>query len=207
VTYRFPVLLLLFAPLLVACGGGGGGNSTSPAGLSIRSVNPGSGPESGGVTVAVGGTGFNRGIQSVFFDGKPARDVVVTSDSNINGTTPPHDHGWVSVLVVADTGEQVTLENGYEYGQPPYIFLVAPPAGGAGLTVAITGRYFDDGSGRPPDVYFGEIQSLLPQMVNGTYILADAPLGQPGPGAVDVTVVTDYGSDTLVNGFVYTTAK
>jgi len=98
-------------------------------------------------------------------------------------------------------------DGGGGYGQPPYILTVAPPAGGAGLAVGIAGLYGDDGSCRPPDAWFGEVQSLLPQMVNGTYILATAPLGQPGPGAVDVTVVTDHGSDTLMNGFVYTTAK
>jgi len=203
---RTAFCLVPFVVLLAACGGGGGGSSTSPSGLGIRSVNPGSGPEAGGNQVAVNGTGFNVGIRAVLFDGIPATDLDVTSDSNINCITPPHATSAVDVTVAADSGESVTLENGYVYNAPPRVFAVVPQAGAAGLTVSIVGWDFDDGSTQAPTVLFGDQESVLPQLVSTSLIFATVPGGQPTTGAVDVTVINGNGQGTRRRGFVYLTA-
>lgn len=194
-----PLLLVL-----TACGGSD--TDPDPGKFLVRSIDPSSGPEAGDARVAIGGSGFLIGIDEVRFDGRRATEIEVTSDGSLNCRTPANAAGFVDVEVVTIQGESAVLENGYEYRSPPRVVAVVPAAGAAGLTVSVVGLHFDDGSGRPPTVLFGDQESALPQMVNSTLLFATVPGGQPGPGFVDVTVINELGDGTLRNGFAYVSA-
>lgn len=67
--------------------------------VTVTAVVPGSGTMLGGTAVTVTGTNFSDGC-TVYFDGVPATDVVVVSDTMITCVTPGHTVGFVDVTVV-----------------------------------------------------------------------------------------------------------
>ncbi len=194
--------LVLMMGLLGACGSSGGGGTPPPNGqLTISSVTPSSGPQAGGQTVAIRGSGFSSGVVAVLFDGIAAADVEVTSDNNIDCTTPPNDGGTVEVRVTTQTNS-VALPAGYTYNAEPIVFFVAPAAGFVGTTVSVVGLNFaTTGAGRT-SVFFGTAEAGSVSVVNTTTIFCTVPPNTDG-GAVDVTVVNDNGQDTLRNAFIY----
>lgn len=92
--------------------------------ISVTSVNPTSGPTSGGTTVTINGSNFNTGTTTnttVTFGGNAATIVSLTA-SQIVVTTPAHTAGAVDVVVSNPTGGTSTLPGGFTF--------MAPPAGG-----------------------------------------------------------------------------
>jgi hypothetical protein len=104
--------------VVVAWGSNGAGQCEVPTGLgdvvqiasgryhiaalrsfpTIESVSPISGPSSGGTRVTILGSNFATGCE-VRFDGQPATDVVVSSSSSLQATTPPNFPGESTVSV------------------------------------------------------------------------------------------------------------
>jgi hypothetical protein len=131
-----------------------------------------------------------------------AGDIDVTSDQNINCTTPPGRPGLIDVVVETTDGQTDTLFSGYRYNEPPKLRYVIPVAGPSGLTVSVIGRNLDDSLPSGPEVDFGGVPSLLPQVVSDSLVFATVPIGNPN-GPVDVSIANGSGVDTLLDGFTY----
>jgi large repetitive protein len=84
-----------------------------PTPLLLATVNPSTGPISGGTTVVLTGTGFAAGA-TVTFGGAPATGVKVTS-MQIEAVTPPHEAGKVDVEVRNSESSTVKMAEGFEY--------------------------------------------------------------------------------------------
>jgi hypothetical protein len=108
--------------------------SSTPVGLTLLSVSPGSGPTVGGDFIRLSGSGFRSGA-NVTLDGVAAHVTRVTS-TVIDARTLAHAPGPVDVVVTNPDGQTGTLKAVYTFGVfsvtggPP---LVAP---GAELTVS-----------------------------------------------------------------------
>jgi hypothetical protein len=85
----------------------------TPQPLGLTSVEPSTGPISGGTAVALTGTGFATGA-TVTFGGAPATGLKVTS-TKIDAVTPPHAAGKVDVEVRNPDGGTAKKAAGFEY--------------------------------------------------------------------------------------------
>jgi len=83
----------------------------------ITSVTPNTGSTAGGTNVTIIGGGFTAG-SNVFFDGKPASNVTVVSDTEITATTPPGSAGAVDVVVTNPNSSPAQLSDGFNYVAP-----------------------------------------------------------------------------------------
>jgi hypothetical protein len=70
----------------------------------VTSVNPSSGPSTGGTTVTVTGTGFVAGSTTVDFGSSSATDVSVTSPEQLSATSPTGTSAEVNVTVTTPIG-------------------------------------------------------------------------------------------------------
>jgi YVTN family beta-propeller protein len=87
----------------------------------ITSINPSSGPESGGTAVTITGANFT-GTTQVLFGGIPATSFVVNSDSSITAISPPGT-GIVDVRVITTLGASpVTPADQFTYTAVPLPF-------------------------------------------------------------------------------------
>ncbi|MEO3772206.1 IPT/TIG domain-containing protein [Micromonospora sp. B9E7] len=117
-----------------------------PAAPTAATINPDEGPQSGGQTVTITGTGFVPGGTTVTFDGVPATGVTVApGGTSLTAVTPAGAIGPASVVVSTVNGTAPPL--GYTYlpdGSAAVITGLAPPSGPTvgGTTVTITGTGF-----------------------------------------------------------------
>lgn len=83
--------------------------------LTVASVQPASGPSTGGTDVVISGTGFDE-VDSVSFGGTAATNVNRVSGFQVEATTPEVGQtGLVDVTVTLTSGDSATLTDGYEY--------------------------------------------------------------------------------------------
>ncbi|HVZ38724.1 MAG TPA: IPT/TIG domain-containing protein [Candidatus Kapabacteria bacterium] len=82
--------------------------------LAITSLTPPNGPDSGGTTVTINGTGFAEGVR-VLIGGSVPLNTIYVSSSTLRVVTPPHAAGSVDVTVTNPNGQQVVLRNGFTY--------------------------------------------------------------------------------------------
>lgn len=80
----------------------------------VTAILPPEGADAGGLSVLIEGSNFEDGPASVYFDGVPATDVQVLSDTQIRCTTPPGAIGRADVEV-RSSGNVGTLDLGFEY--------------------------------------------------------------------------------------------
>ncbi len=173
--------------------------------LSIRAVDPASGPSSGGTPVSIGGSGFGSSPR-VFIGGRPAISVSVVDDSTMLAVTPPGAAGTADVRVVSDEGESI-LDAGWTYVADPVpptlpgiiVESVSPSSGPAagGTTIRISGSGFFDGMG----VRVGALPCPVVRTVSDNLIEAVTPPGTPG--AADVVLFYRYGQVMVRDGFFY----
>jgi hypothetical protein len=161
----------------------------------MSSVSPNSGPTSGGTAVTITGTNFAAGA-TVTFGGVAATNVVVTSGTQINATTPTGSAGAVAVTVTV-SGQSASLTSGFTYVVIPTVSGVSPSSGSTagGTAVTITGTNFAAGA----MVTFGGVAATNVVVTSGTQINATTPAGSAG--AVAVTVNGQNAS--LTGGFTY----
>ncbi|GAB3799138.1 hypothetical protein GCM10028798_12080 [Humibacter antri] len=163
----------------------------------IVSLSPADGPETGGTTVTITGSGFT-GATGVTFDGTAGGSFAVHSDTWITVTTPPHAVGPVNVVVQSPHGD--SAPGTFTYRPATTITGVSPGEGpeAGGTQVSITGHCFTGAL----DVIFGETSATSFQVVSDTLITAVTPAGA---GTVDVIVVgavtCGFGNDP--GGFTY----
>lgn len=159
------------------------------------SLSPVTGATAGGDTVTITGAGLNTAT-SVSFGGVTAVPVVV-NDGQLTVTVPAGvAAGPVGVSVTSAGGTNNGLT--YTYVDAPTIGVLSPAAGPAsgGTVVTIPGTDLTTAQ----SVTFDGVPAPF-SVINDTTISAVTPPGAAGP--VDVTVTTNGGADTSVDGFAY----
>jgi hypothetical protein len=107
-----------FAGTLTACG-----YSSAPA---VSSVNPTSGPISGGTSVTINGCGFT-GVTAVKFGATAATSFTFVSDSQITAVSPAHLAGTVDVTVTTAGGPSAaSAADQFTYTSPGQYNAVTP---------------------------------------------------------------------------------
>jgi IPT/TIG domain/Carboxypeptidase regulatory-like domain len=168
---------------------------------SITSLSPGGGGTPGGTQVTVTGTGFIQVLQ-VTFGGYPA-----TISSNPNPSTlvvmaPSHSQGVIDVQVRTTFGVSAAVPaDKYTYVNPtqPVVSSIAPTSGTTrgGTLVTVSGSYFMDVQAV---TFGGRSASIVTATGNSVTVIAP----QHSAGAVDVRVVTRYGTSPTVAADVFT---
>ena len=89
----------------------------------VTSIDPTSGPFSGGTSVTVTGTGFVDGA-TVLFGGLGATSVTFNSSTSLTAVTPAQGSGTVSVTVFNPDSQSGTLSSAFLYfnHSDPFIF-------------------------------------------------------------------------------------
>ncbi len=166
----------------------------------ITSLTPVAGPEAGGQTVTITGSGFS-GATGVTFDGIPATGVTVVDDATLTAVTPPHTAGVVDVTV-GDPEGNGTLPAGYTYLAVALNATTITPGEGpdsGGTPVTLTGT----GLLGVTDVSFGDVPATGVTVVSDTELTAISPAGPAGT-TVDVTVAEPgQPASVLTDAFTY----
>jgi hypothetical protein len=173
----------------------------------VASVTVDNGPESGGTSVTISGTGFSTdGNISVYFDGAAATNVSVTNATTITCDTPSGS-GTVDVMVTnIEDGQSGTGSGAFTYNPSPVISSITTPAFpyidygplAGGNTIEIQGTNFFTGVAVEID---GNPCTPL-TLVDVNTIECVAPAGTVG--AKDVAVAnTDGQSFTAVASYTY----
>ncbi|GIJ24716.1 IPT/TIG domain-containing protein [Micromonospora lutea] len=158
-----------------------------PAAPTAATIAPDEGPQSGGQTVTITGTGFIPGGTTVTFDGVPAPGVTVApGGSSLTAVTPPGAVGPASVVVSTVNGTSPPL--GYTYladGSAAVITGLTPTSGptSGGTTVTITGTGFTGAAGVDFNGIPGTGFTVNPA---GTTITVVTPPNPAGPALVEL---------------------
>jgi hypothetical protein len=155
----------------------------------VTKIEPKSGPEGGGTSVTIIGTGFVEGATAVKFGSTSAAVTNVTSTS-ITATSPAGT-GTQHVTVTTPGGmSPLSSADEFTYLPIPTVTKVEPKSGplGGGTSVTITGTGFVEGA---TGVKFGSTSATNIKVVSAASITATSPLGL---GTVDVTVTTPGGT-------------
>lgn len=167
--------------------------------LTIESITPDEGPNTGATEVTITGTGFMEDA-TVEFDGTPATEVAVVDGNTITCVAPAGSTGQVDVVVENPDGGKVTEANGFTYISVPTLTTVAPDNGeeAGGTSATLTGTEFADGA----TVLFGATPATSVVVVGPTSITCATPAGT---GLVSVTVENaDGGTAVKEDAFTYT---
>jgi hypothetical protein len=181
-----------------------GGTATSTGGYAYAptltaALSDAEGPEAGGRTVTLTGTGFT-GATSVTFGGVAGTSLNVASASSLSVVTPAGT-GVVNVVVTTPAGS-ATATAGYEYVPMPVITTISPDNGNipGGDTVIITGT----GLAKVTSVTFDGQGATIVGTPTATSLTVTTPatLIVTG-GSVDVVVTSPGGTATSTGGFTY----
>ena len=173
----------------------------------LTAIAPDSGPESGGNTVTLSGSGFANfapGANQVSFGGLAATSIVVVNDSTLTCVVPPGTGGTRVDVALANANGGDTRVQGYRYNPAPRLTAVAPGSASAlgGARVTLTGSGFADPSVTSTLVTFGGLAAFNLDVLDDTRIECDVPAGPAGL-AVDVAVVNDNGLAVLAGSLRY----
>lgn len=162
----------------------------------ISEINPSSGSKLGGTQVIINGTDLDT-TTSVTFDNISA--IILNKNINsITVITPAHSIGPVDVKVTTNYGN-VTVINGYTYGNSPEITSLIPDVGTVegGTIVTITGIYLEGTT----SVLFGDTESTILDVSNNQVIVSTL---EHSEGIVIVKLTTPFGIDNSKT-FTYST--
>lgn len=168
----------------------------------ITSVSPSSGPQGGGTSITITGSGFVPG-SLVLIGNTPAILPVVLDDTTLTATTPAGALGAQDLMVIGPRSTAGTLAGGFTYGSSPDPELTAiSPVSGAvtgGTTVTLTVANI----GVTPTVTFNGVAATSVVLVDPTTVTCVTP-GMPATDATADVVVTVGGrSATLADGFTW----
>jgi hypothetical protein len=151
----------------------------------VSSLGTTTGPEAGGTSVTINGSGFTAGA-TVGFGTAAAINVTVVSATSITAISPA---GTGTVPVTVTTSGGTSNAEPFAYVPPPTISALSATSGSAvgGITVTITGTAFTSGA----TVDFGTSPSATVTFTSATSITAITPAGT---GTVDVTVTAPGGT-------------
>lgn len=170
----------------------------------LTGIAPVHGTVSGGTAVTLTGNHFTFSADTtVTFGGAPASNVVVVDSMTVTCDTPSHAAGLVDVTLTNGNGSD-TLTNAFTYHNAPAIASIDPTSGpdSGGTAVTIYGSDFTTVGATL--VAFDGLAATSIVVVDATTITCNTP-AHPA-GVVDVMVTNDFGSDTLSNGYTYTTS-
>ncbi|QEE60478.1 choice-of-anchor G family protein [Salinibacterium sp. dk2585] len=170
----------------------------APGAPAVTGITPDRGPETGGTPVTISGTDLAE-VTAVTFNGVPATDVDVVSDTEVTAVSPAGTPGDAGVVLTNDVGASGPLD--FEYFAVTSVDTVTPGTGpeDGGNVVTIIGDCFTGAT----DVTFAGVSSPDFEVVSDTTITAEVPAG--APGVVDVVVVGtgDCGPGTLPDAYEY----
>ncbi len=193
--------------------------AVSPAGASIASaadeftylsppvvsgIDPNSGPQTGGTTVTITGSGFT-GVTGVNFGAIAAAAFTFVSDTQVTAVSPGIP--GVAVMDITITTPNGTSATGtpdlFTYSSPvpvPTIFEINPQVGPStgGFQMILIGGGFTGATG----VSFGPLPAANFKIESDREIIAIAP---PGEGTLEVTVTSPAGTSAAgqQNAFTY----
>ncbi|MBS2964979.1 IPT/TIG domain-containing protein [Actinocrinis puniceicyclus] len=171
----------------------------------VSAISPAHGPEAGGTSVTITGTGLS-GATSVMFGSKPATSFAVNSDTSITATAPAQADGTIDITVTtpaAGTSTPASTDH-YTYDEPaPTITRISPSQGpkSGGTAVTITGSDFTGTTA----VKFGTVAATSFTVISDTSITATAPPAA-AVGPIDITVTTSPGTSATGAADRYTYA-
>jgi len=176
------------------------GGNVPPLDLQVLSLQPSSGPTSGGNVVQISAFGLTETADTTVFFGKKVAQVadVLPSLMQMFVVAPAGAEGTVDVTVMNSNGTAV-VPGGYKYLPIATVEDVTPghgPAAG-GNSVLVSGQGF------LPDakVVFGALPASGVKVLSSTQISAVAPMGSPGE--VDVFVEQAGTQAVLPAGYTY----
>jgi hypothetical protein len=165
--------------------------TTGPA---ITSINPKSGPTSGGTTVTISGSGFSKAM-TVLFGTTGATPKVSNDGKTITVTSPSASEGGVvDIRVNVPTGKSpVVAADQFTY-VAPHITGVSPGNGPqrGGTEVTISGQELS----ATTKVQFGGVP-VTPKSVSETQLVVESPMGQVA-GTVDIRAELPSGLTPVV---------
>ncbi|HSY52214.1 MAG TPA: IPT/TIG domain-containing protein [Thermoanaerobaculia bacterium] len=178
----------------------------------ITSINPSTGPTSGGTPVTITGTNFQSGA-TVTIDALAATDVTVVSSTSITALTPlgpTSEELAADVVVTNPDSTKATASGAFTYFPPPLAVVSVTPneglptgaTGAAPVTVTIFGAGFT--AAVVSSVTVGGIAATNVQIVDPVTIRATIPT-QPA-GTADVVVTVGSTTVTLKRGFSWQNA-
>jgi len=183
----------------------GGFTYTSAPAPTIASINPNSGPRTGGTSVTIVGTNFSAGA-TVAFGTTAATDVVVVNANTITAKSPARSTtGKVNIVVTNPDGKSATLNLAFEYKTPTVAVTSISPNSGpiaGGTSVTIKGTGFTSGT----TVRFDSSNATSVVVVDEATITAVTPAHAAGKVDVNVTV-PGTSVKSLDDGFTYLGAK
>ncbi|MBM4318597.1 MAG: hypothetical protein FJ125_01215, partial [Deltaproteobacteria bacterium] len=155
----------------------------------VTALVPDHGPESGGITVEVRGTGFSAGITRIYIGSNLLRNARFDAGQGTITGQVPAGNGVVPVHAANLEVNGPALEQGFTYDPPPQPSAVQPSSGPAsgGTRITVLGSGFQQGA----RVLVGGLESAEVQVLDGTTLHALVPAGEPG--LADVTVVNPDG--------------
>ncbi len=165
----------------------------------IISLNKNTSPTIGGEAITITGNNFT-GVTSVTFDGIPATNLNVVSDTQITLTTPAHNAGNAPILVIISPIQTSAPFNNFTYGNIPEITSLSPnyttsPNGGSVIT--ITGNYLNDVT----TVIVGSQSAAPTSHPDNQHLTFIAPANAQGD--YSVTAQSVYGSSNSNNMLAY----
>lgn len=165
----------------------------------VTGLSPNHGPDAGGTTVTINGTGFASGATAYF--GPTAVATTFVNASTLTATAPA-GNGSLDVRVALNGSySALNAADVYTYG-PPTVTSISPTSGplAGGTAVTVTGTDFATGA----TVSFGTAASPSVSVTSPTSLTAIAPAG--AAGTVDVTVSTSAGVSATgaADRFTYT---
>ncbi|WP_432251814.1 IPT/TIG domain-containing protein [Streptomyces sp. HNM1019] len=162
----------------------------------LTTLNPTTGPTTGGNTVTITGTNLTNATQVLF--GTTPATILTNTPTQITTTAPAGPPSVVNVTVTTPGGISNPLS--YIYVAAPAVTNVIPQFGPdtGGNTVTITGS----GLALATGVDFGPNPATGFTVISDNQLTATAP---PGTGTVVVTVTTPGGTSTLGPGNPYYT--
>ena len=166
----------------------------------ITSVNPASGPQDGGYTVTLTGTGFENTLV-ILVGGLPATNVTVVNSTTVTFRMPAGLQPGPVTILVTTTGGTDTVT--FTYGAAATVSSISPISGPAagGTTVTVTGTGF---TGANSVTIGGTVVNNI-TVVNNTTITFLTP--QHSAGTAQVVVNGDGGDSTQVAIFTYLAAN
>jgi IPT/TIG domain len=164
----------------------------------VSGVSPAEGPEAGGTSVEITGTGFS-GATAVTFGTTSASSFKVNSASSITAVAPK---GSATVDVTVTTPVSTTATSPadqFTYRPPPTVTEISPKTGpeSGSTEVTITGTNFTSGS----TVKFGSTAAASVKVNSASSITAVSPKAS---GTVHVTVTTAGGTSATSSADEYT---
>ena len=195
-------------PLLFVDGSAGTTDASLPPLLphSVVSVDPAYGPFTGGNRAIVRGTGFSSNVRVWVGNAEvPAGDIVPIDPEHVQITVPPGHAGPADVSAQdgTDSTTQATLARGYVY-DPFYVDPSSGPvSGGTIITLHGDGTHWTLGTRVLVDANVCEVIAIREPAQSGAPQELDCKTPPGTPGAKSVRVVTEGGSEDVLDAFLY----